>query len=101
VLGYIGAHTLQRQRLFINRTELPSRAPADYDTPYNTCLSNISYFCDPQGTCDKIAIFNLFRLPSYIPLDFASDAGGDGILGASAECADCRLRGSNMKPSFW
>ncbi|NML66083.1 DUF4249 domain-containing protein [Hymenobacter sp. RP-2-7] len=101
VLGYVGAHTLRQQRLFISRADLPARALEDYDTPYNTCQANISYYCDPQGTCDKLGVYDLFRLPAYIPLDFASDAGGDGILGASAECADCRLRGSNVKPSFW
>lgn len=102
VLGYVGAHTLQQQRLFIDHTELPTRAAADYDTPYASCLPSFLCFCDPQGTCNKAAVIDIFRLPGYVPLDFGIDPScGAGISSASADCADCRTRGSNVKPSFW
>lgn len=102
VLGYVGAHTVQQQRIFINRTELPARALSDYDTPYNGCSPGVFYFCDPQGVCKPNLIIDMFRQPGTVPLEFVSDPTyGDGVSSSSSECADCRLRGSNVKPSFW
>ncbi|MDJ0363803.1 DUF4249 domain-containing protein [Hymenobacter sp. H14-R3] len=101
VLGFVGAHTVRQQRLFIDHTELPPLAESQYDTPYITCAAYPQYFCSGGG-CDRLGVIALFASPTNIPLDFISDPDfGDGILSASADCADCRLRGSTTKPSFW
>ncbi|MGI4833026.1 MAG: DUF4249 domain-containing protein [Janthinobacterium lividum] len=102
VLGFVGAHTVQQQRLFIAKADLPARDPYDYDTPYNTCVASDIPFCDAQG-CDVEGVYKLFASPDYVPLDFVAIPGSSmgGISSASADCADCRRRGSNVKPSFW
>lgn len=100
VLGFVGAHTVQRQRLFISKADLPARS--NYDTPYTTCSMTDLYFCDSQGTCDVLGVFRLFASPSYVPLAFVNDPTfGAGISSTSADCADCRTRGTTTKPSFW
>jgi hypothetical protein len=102
VLGFVGAHTVQQRRLFIEKTDLPARASDDYDTPYNTCTIAQLPFCDSQGTCDVDGVLKLFASPDYVPLDYITIPGaGAGISSASADCADCRRRGTTTKPSFW
>jgi hypothetical protein len=101
VLGFIGAHTVQQQRLFVGQSELPSLIATQYDTPYVSCLTANQYFCS-NGICDAQSVINLFASPQNIPLDFIADpVYGAGILSASAACADCRTRGTTTKPSFW
>ena len=100
VLGFVGAHTVQAQRIFINKADLPARAPTYYDTPYTACGESYLYFCDPQGTCDMLGVFRLFASPDYVPLDYTTTPSA-GIISASADCADCRRRGTTTKPSFW
>ena len=102
VLGFVGAHTVQQRRLFIDKTDLPAHAPEYYDTPYNTCTVTNLAFCDSQGTCDVDGVLKLFASPNYVPLDYITIPGsGGGISSASADCADCRRRGTTTKPSFW
>jgi hypothetical protein len=102
VLGFVGAHTLQYQRLFIDKSELPARSLSDYDTPYNSCTTSILYFCDSQNICDVLGVYKLFASPDYIPIEFVTTPGlGAGISSANADCADCRRRGTTTKPSFW
>jgi hypothetical protein len=102
VLGFVGAHTVQSQRLFIDHTELPPLDASVYLTPYTTCRVGIAYFCDTQGNCDVEGVIDLFRLHGNIPLYQASDPDyGAGIASASTECADCRVRGTTSKPTFW
>jgi hypothetical protein len=101
VLGFVGAHTVQQQRLFIDRSELPRLADSQYDTPYVSCAPATQYFCS-GGDCDVQGVMDLFTSPENIPLDFVSDpVFGDGIISTSADCADCRTRGTTTKPSFW
>ncbi|RYY21128.1 MAG: DUF4249 domain-containing protein [Cytophagaceae bacterium] len=100
VLGFVGAHTVQAQRLFINKADLPAHAPTYYDTPYTTCGESYLYFCDDQGTCDVAGVIKLFASPDYVPLDYTTVPRA-GISSASADCADCRRRGTTTKPSFW
>ena len=101
VIGFVGAHTVQSRRFFIDHTDLPPRNAADYISPYSSCLVAPLYYCS-QGVCDVDGVIMLFKSPEFVPLDFITDPTlGDGISGASAECADCRTRGTSVKPSFW
>ncbi len=103
VLGFVGAHTVQQQRLFIDHTQLPYLADSEYDTPYNGCAVANQYYC--TGTpliCDFEGVTNLFRSPENVPISFISDTDlGAGISSGSADCVDCRKRGTTTKPSFW
>ncbi|RZK26729.1 MAG: DUF4249 domain-containing protein, partial [Hymenobacter sp.] len=103
VLGFVSAHTLQQQRLFIGAAQLPPRTNDQYDSPYAACALATLYFCNPNPTvCDVQGTLDLFRSSNNVPIDFTSDPTlGDGIIGASADCADCRKRGTNAKPIFW
>lgn len=96
VLGFVGAHTVQRQRLFIRREELPFPGTWRFDTPYNDC--NIAEedlsLNDPPLMFPRTGLFNN---AGNIPIAYSEL----GYTGSSAECVDCRLRGSNVKPSFW
>jgi hypothetical protein len=101
VLGFVGAHTVQQQRLFIDHTQLPYLANYQYDSPYAVCTTSNQYFC-LGGVCNRDAVINLFKFSGNIPLDFISDPDlGEGIIATSADCADCRKRGTTTKPAFW
>jgi hypothetical protein len=86
VLGFVGAGTVQTKRLFIDRQELPFPKSWVFDTPYNSCQ-----FADDLPK-------ELFNNPGNVPISYYM---GSAFTGATRECVDCRLRGSNMKPSFW
>ena len=86
VLGFVGASTQQIRRLFIERQELPFPRFWVFDTPYNSCES--------ADDLPKELFFN----PGNVPLSYYM---GSAFTGATQQCTDCRLRGSNVKPIFW
>ena len=92
VIGYVGATTVQQQRIFISRQQLANRG--------------FSF----QGMCDTIRVANKYdSLAKHIPprwphFAFFVDTLPDPThyLVSDAYCVDCRLRsGINVKPSFW
>jgi hypothetical protein len=91
VLGFVGAQTVTQKRIYIDRAELP--ANWRFDTPYDKCgLGEIPL---PVGPAPNPLVF--FRDGTFIPVD-----GGQGnYVYGTAECVDCRLRGTNVKPGFW
>jgi hypothetical protein len=104
VLGYVGAHTVQRQRFFINRAELPLPADWAFESPYTDCrfqTEDVTSYMPPL----MVPKTKLFATPNYyLPIDYYfSLTTGDlvGYSGAPVACVDCRLRGSITKPSFW
>jgi hypothetical protein len=86
LLGFVSAHTMQYRRLFIDRAKLPFPPNWAFDTPYTSCISLDSMQTDAFG-----------KDPNYIPIDKISK----GWLGSTRACVDCRVRGTNTKPSFW
>jgi len=102
VLGYVGAHTGQQRRLFINRADLPLPATWQFDSPYACIL-------DPERLKDYLPPLSVpythrYSTPAFVPTDYyANPLTGDleGYYGAPRECVDCRVRGSTTKPSFW
>ncbi|UOQ71270.1 DUF4249 domain-containing protein [Hymenobacter cellulosilyticus] len=87
VLGYIGAYSVQEQRLFISRDQLP--ADWKFETGYETC-----------GVPDTVSGFYkdvAFLTPNYLPLE---DLEGR-YTAQYADCVDCRRRGTNVQPTFW
>ncbi|MCA8831459.1 DUF4249 domain-containing protein [Hymenobacter sp. BT728] len=95
VLGFVGAQSVQEKRLFISRSQLPPGWP--YVTGYEKCvLYDIPTFPDPNPpTLEQIIDF--FRQGPAIPVAPSLT----GYYYSTAECVDCRKRGTNVKPSFW
>ena len=96
VLGYVGAHSVTEKRIFIDRNDLPLPLNWVFDTGYQSCGVKPEEF----NLFDALANFST---PNYMPIDpLYNDAGVIvGYSGASPTCIDCRLRGTNVKPSFW
>ena len=90
-LGYIGAHSLSEKRIFIARPQLPAAwLPL---TGYESCM--------PPDTVRPGTESYSFG-PNYLPI-YATFSNGTlvGYLAKSADCIDCRKRGTAVKPSFW
>ncbi|RZL09021.1 MAG: DUF4249 domain-containing protein [Hymenobacter sp.] len=104
VLGYVGAHTVQQKRLFIGRADLALPTGWQFTTPYQGCtadsLAETVFPYDPLSV--PYPRTRVFVVPENIPLDNRYSHGFIvGYIGSSKECADCRIRGSNVKPSYW
>ena len=89
VLGYVGASSVAERRLFIDRTQLPLRR---FLTGYEDC---------PR--LDTVLVKDFSRFSNgYLPIyPVFSGSTLVGYAGSSPACADCRLRGTNVKPTFW
>jgi hypothetical protein len=105
VLGFVGAHTVQTKRLFIDNKDINLPNDWVYDSPYQGCavdsLVEVVFPFEPDGPVAPKT--NLFKQPGTVPIYYyiTPDKKIKGYIGSSPECADCRLRGSNVKPSFW
>jgi hypothetical protein len=98
VLGYVGVHTVTEKRLFVNAiTQLPKPQPESvfFDPAYATCLrtESVSFPRGLQQLKDGLVI----AVKPVLNMD------GDtiGATTGTPDCVDCRLRGSNSKPSYW
>ncbi|MGI4833025.1 MAG: DUF4249 domain-containing protein [Janthinobacterium lividum] len=98
VLGFVGAHTVQQQRLFINRADLPLPNAWKFDDPYRTCSPETLGIESLRGPGIDSPIS-----PDRIPLYYAPNSGliNPILIAGSRECVDCRVRGTTVKPSFW
>ncbi|RZL13513.1 MAG: DUF4249 domain-containing protein [Hymenobacter sp.] len=105
VLGFVSAHTVQTKRLFVDNKDLNLPGDWVYDSPYQGCsidsLAEEVFPFDPKGPLAPKT--RLFNQPGTVPVIFYLTPNKviRGYVGSSPECADCRLRGSNVKPSFW
>jgi hypothetical protein len=92
-LGYVGAHSLQEQRIFINRAELPADWPR---------ISGNEY-CSPPDTVELRYVDVTFSYPTTIPVlpIYTPQGTLKAYTKTSLDCVDCRLRGTAVKPSFW
>ena len=104
VIGFVGAYSETQRRMFVNREELPKtwgRTVTGYEScpvPDSVIIDNLTYFTLEQVEAS-------FSANIYLPLSPIYSKGGMprliGYTSSSATCADCRLRGTNVKPSFW
>ncbi|HLA59209.1 MAG TPA: DUF4249 domain-containing protein [Puia sp.] len=90
VIGFVGCSSISEKRIFIDRTELPSvRVYSGYeictmDTVPNMQRELVYYFGSGYGV-------------PVMPYEQAAF-----ILGSSAGCVDCRVKGgTTVKPDFW
>lgn len=84
VIGFISAGTTHEKRIFINHVEvIPWYEPTDCPEVFVTPDSVRIYF----GIWGYMPEYEVRMPPGY--------------MGSRPVCIDCRLRGSNVKPSFW
>ncbi len=108
VLGFVGAHTVQQRRVFVSRADLPSLSDAQFESYFSNCtLQDVAEVLFPFSEYKYAPVYPktvLFGDPDNVPttLVYASDGVRVyGYAGSSRECVDCRVHGSNVKPSFW
>lgn len=98
VIGYVGASSVQEERLFVSRDELPK----EWRYFYPTCEMDSLMPAEGETLAD---LAGRFKYDSYMPVTeiFASEGppAPIGYMGASKGCVDCRTRGTNVKPDFW
>ncbi|GAB3240009.1 DUF4249 domain-containing protein [Hymenobacter seoulensis] len=97
VLGFVGATTEVQKRIFIGRNSLPFEWRVR-DEAYKHCTGLDTYpNADKYSgyTIDDIFGDSVYRVP------VGRLAGSEGYTIQTLNCVDCRLRGSNVKPSFW
>lgn len=90
VIGYLGAHSMTEKRIFIQRAQLPAewRIQSGYDD------------CIPPNILLNTSIRSLNSIfGNYTIIPLYQVPGGYAI--ASKNCVDCRLRGTDVRPSFW
>ncbi|MCA8831453.1 DUF4249 domain-containing protein [Hymenobacter pini] len=107
VLGFVGAQSMTQQRIFIDYGQLPRTWV--YITGYESCfpagqmpLDKGEYPKNTYPTPEQVIDF--FRGGLFIPIeDLQQDPDSKDRIYTyqSADCVDCRRRGSNIKPSFW
>jgi len=101
VIGYITANTVQQKRIYVNNSQVPSTWLAKY--PYDCEIDSVLYV-DKQGRND--VLLDLVPLPSSLLAIHGIPSGGPspkplGYTAVDSDCADCTLRGTVTKPSFW
>jgi hypothetical protein len=93
VIGFVSAGTVQQQRIFIDRTQVPS-----WHHYYSCQMKDTLVTLDPDE-------LKLFFAPGagYIPVSMHMTNGNvDGWLGNFGNCVDCRAQGgTTTRPSFW
>ena len=106
VLGYVSAHTVQQQRIFLTPQDLRLPAGWSFTTPYDICKEGIEYFRDPTDNRRLVSYPHTitYSSPTSSPIAIVMKPNGIDTLGYSGstrECVDCRVRGSLTRPSFW
>lgn len=89
VLGFVGAYSVTEKRLFVDRTELPGTWHAI--TGYEFCR-------EPDSARYSFRALYFGPNGQFVPL---RRIGRNLYAAGLKACADCRLRGTNVRPSFW
>jgi len=119
VIGYISACSVSQKRIYIDHTAEPLSYSTDYqnNNPYgkNACVNDTVYvvLLDPKGfntviEYEELSLFiNNYPKASQIPIALIDSVNLNvnpqkgAHSGAIPICADCTLRGTNVKPAFW
>ncbi|PJJ53192.1 DUF4249 domain-containing protein [Hymenobacter chitinivorans] len=98
VLGFVGVTSMTEKRLFISRPELPDEWRF-LDTNYLACTAPDTLWIF-RG---DYTIAEFFGNASYrIPIaPLIHNGRVDAYTAYTPECVDCRVHGTNVKPSFW
>ena len=103
VLGFVGVHSVSEQRIFIAHSDVPELKGVISQTGYdNTCFSIPEGLPFPfQTYSGTFADTTYYRVYDYDINVNSPNPKVKGVLGSTVRCVDCRLRGTNVKPSFW
>ena len=94
VLGYVGAGGVAEKRLFIDRKQLPrSISNSPFLSPYQGCDTMIVAVGNATFYFGDYTLLPIFPADNYMP--------PHAYTAATPACVDCRLRGTNVKPSYW
>lgn len=87
-IGFVGAYSVAEKRIFIPRSQIPSRwfVKSGYE------------YCFPPDTVETKNVSATFFSGTTVPL---SEVEGKGYLATSISCVDCSLSGSPIRPAFW
>lgn len=99
VLGYVGVHSVTEKRFFLDAAaQLPKPQPSSvfFDPAYASCL-NTDDFIFPKG----LAQLQAGALVPVRPIININSGDTIGMTASIPACVDCRLRGTNIKPSYW
>lgn len=90
VIGYVGAGSTEKKRIFISKSQLPLWRPAP------------SFDCKPD-TVPLNLVQQYFGTDGFIPVSEVFNEGGTiiGYTTSTIKCIDCTLRGTNKQPAFW
>ncbi|WP_183574070.1 DUF4249 domain-containing protein [Mucilaginibacter sp. X5P1] len=100
VIGYISAGTVQQKRVYINNSQLPTWQPT---YPY-TCGLDTAFYASKGPNPVNQVLQNLVPQPNSNITIYAVFGNGPNPIGytySDPDCADCSIRGSLTKPSFW
>ena len=107
VIGYLSIGSTSSKRIFITNQQLPEWLP----TPmYPNCQVDTALYAyygsgskTPYNQVKAYFYYNPGSSPYLLPIEAIQPPGRPiiGFTGASAECVDCTLRGTNKEPSFW
>ncbi|QNF33065.1 DUF4249 domain-containing protein [Adhaeribacter swui] len=100
VIGFVGAYSETQKRIFVNHDELPKT----WDIDYESCVAPDSIVIDNLFYRNLAEVENHFSTGIYLPLTPIFSKGIPRLIGytaTAAGCADCRLKGTNVKPDFW
>jgi hypothetical protein len=90
VIGYVSASTVTSKRIFITNQQLPSWVPVyPYNCAQDTLYSTSSFLFNPVSL---VIATGPPPLMGAVPVKVAT---------SDRQCADCTLRGSATRPSFW
>jgi hypothetical protein len=85
VIGYFGIANRQEKRIWIRQSDVPDWRYYMQCESYEVPVDSAEYY---QGYMPTMPV-------TYGP------AGIETYLGVVPVCVDCRIRGTNVKPSFW
>jgi hypothetical protein len=102
VIGYISAGSIQQKRVFIDNIQLPGAWQTTY--PYDCLVDTALYVSKSKPPVDQVAQ-DLIPIPNAnVICNAVYSPGGQSPIGytyTDAECADCSVRGTLVKPGFW
>ncbi|SNC75176.1 protein of unknown function [Hymenobacter gelipurpurascens] len=106
VIGFVGAQSVTEKRIFIDEARLPH--DWTYITGYENCIVPDTMERPFTGGGAAVPLtqqqkIDFFKAGVDIPIDEYVRPGTSTVnyLYSTAECVDCRRRGTNVRPSFW
>jgi len=102
VIGFIGAGTIARKRIFVDKSELPAWY---IDYPKSCTYLDTALFINPitkvNEVVNKLILPPVLRIPVVECFSTTTQPVVIGYYCALNECVDCTLRGHTATPPFW